>query len=848
MSLLLWACFVLSGAAALAAEMLWIRSAGLVLGQTADTAATVLACYFAGMAIGAAAGRRALDRPVRRYVGLEAGAACGILWSMLAFHWLDDHLVLLSSSTVGGIVRLAAVAVAVTPATLFFGATLPVLAQALAPGGARSRRTGLLYACNIAGGVIGALVMGLGLPAMIGVRGSYLAVAALSAAAAAAALLVVRQAPAGGGVTVAQDTVSIDATNSASLARLRTVAAGVGALGLGLEVLWTRLFAQVLHNSTYSFAAIAVTFLCALAAGAALAALLLPRVGPARVAVSGLLSCSVLTVAGGWLFVLCTGGLDYVGMHTGLDEYLVRVVALVAITAGPAAMASGAVLPALWAMWREAGSVARPVGDLSAANLFGGAAGALVAGFAGMPLLGVRGSMLAVAIVYPILADALALRRGGAWRIAGYAALLLAAVADPFRQPLIHLRDGNETVLEVTEGRSGIVSVVEEDGDRQLRLDNTYTLGGSAAAVHERRLGVVPLLLHPSPRSVFFIGCATGISASGALALGVERITIAELVPEVVAAARTRFGTWNGHVLDRPETEVLFDDGRHSLAATERRFDVIIGDLFIPWHAGASSLYSKEMFQLAASRLSEGGLFCQWLPLYQMTRDEFNLIARTFLSVFPQVRLWRADFFPNRPVCGLTGCREARGIDPERACRRAAAMPQWAADPQLAAAGGFVMLYAGNLTTAADLFGDGPLNTDDRPRIEFLAPRLTRLQAGYDKDWFAGAALASFFRELDGRGEAKADPTLPSSKEVVDARRAGTALFEYAVAATSHDAATAKRLQAEVQSLVPDLIAKSDELSAAAGLPALRAEQKELRLRIDAMQRQLDGMRDQDHR
>ena len=49
---LLWLCFSISGAAALALEVLWMRSAGLVLGATAPTAATVLACYFAGLGLG----------------------------------------------------------------------------------------------------------------------------------------------------------------------------------------------------------------------------------------------------------------------------------------------------------------------------------------------------------------------------------------------------------------------------------------------------------------------------------------------------------------------------------------------------------------------------------------------------------------------------------------------------------------------------------------------------------------------------------------------------------------------------------------------------------------------------
>src|SRR5262249_57799191 len=42
---LLWLCFALSGAAALGLELLWLRSAALVVGATATTAASVLARY-----------------------------------------------------------------------------------------------------------------------------------------------------------------------------------------------------------------------------------------------------------------------------------------------------------------------------------------------------------------------------------------------------------------------------------------------------------------------------------------------------------------------------------------------------------------------------------------------------------------------------------------------------------------------------------------------------------------------------------------------------------------------------------------------------------------------------------
>src|SRR5215813_3494398 len=81
-------CFSLSGAASLALEVLWMRSAGLVLGATAPTAATVLACYFTGLGLGAAGARCSQQRPVRLYGLLELGAGLGAWWSLGIFRIL----------------------------------------------------------------------------------------------------------------------------------------------------------------------------------------------------------------------------------------------------------------------------------------------------------------------------------------------------------------------------------------------------------------------------------------------------------------------------------------------------------------------------------------------------------------------------------------------------------------------------------------------------------------------------------------------------------------------------------------------------------------------------------------
>src|SRR5262249_23754329 len=388
------------------------------------------------------------------------------------------------------------------------------------------------------------------------------------------------------------------------------------------------------------------------------------------------------TIGGLWLFVYWTDGLAYVGMRAGLVEYLLRIMALAMVTVGPTAVASGVVLPALWAAWGDRTSAAHPLGDLSAANLFGGVLGAIATGFLMIPTLGVRGSLLVAAVVYILLADLLASPQGR-FRLLAYAVLLAIVVANPLRAPLVHLRPAGETLHDMVEGASGIVTVVEADGDMQLRLDNYYVQGGSAAATNERRQGLLPLLLHSDPHRVAFIGLATGISASAGSALGVEETTVIELVPEVAAAARAHFAPWNARLLERPNVRLVLDDGRRYLAASRDRFDVIVSDLFIPWHAGTGNLYAWEMYGTVARRLAPDGLFCQWLPLYQLTREEFDIIARTFLAVFPQVSLWRDDFYPDRPVVGLVGQFTPQVLDLARIRERLLHLPDWSMDPLL---------------------------------------------------------------------------------------------------------------------------------------------------------------------
>jgi spermidine synthase len=212
--------------------------------------------------------------------------------------------------------------------------------------------------------------------------------------------------------------------------------------------------------------------------------------------------------------------------------------------------------------------------------------------------------------------------------------------------------------------------------------------------------------------------------------------------------------------------------------ASDDAYDVIVSDLFIPWQAGTGSLYTREHFQLARSRLAEGGLFAQWLPLYQLSERDLRVIVRTLLEVFPQVTLWRGDFMPDHPIVALIGQEAGARLDPEavtanfRARRKTDDLTRTLA---MSFAG---LFYAGNLTANRELFSAAAINTDDMPVIEFQTPIAQRQQASGAGRWFTSFPLAQFVVELLRRVPPARDPYLSAlAREERDFALAGMDLF-----------------------------------------------------------------------
>jgi spermidine synthase len=462
----------------------------------------------------------------------------------------------------------------------------------------------------------------------------------------------------------------------------------------------------------------------------------------------------------------------------------------------PPAMALGAAFPLMVRLgFRPGGEAGRFVGRAYAANTAGGVLGSLGAGFLLIPWLGKEGGLAVVAGVQALGALALALAgprsaaetargaggspggtsplapslrflrsRWAACALACAAILLACRLPRWDRQGLSRsayyeaapslLRYGWAEALFLPRHRSAGPSGGEEVyygdgvggfttvwkttgplGDEDFTLFNSGKADASAQAdmFTQALCAHFPMLFHPAPRSVMVLGLASGITAGEILHYPVASLDVLEINRQVVGASRF-FARWNNGVMADPRTRLILEDGKAHLTLTDRRYDVIVSEPSNPWMAGLAELYSLDFFRTARARLNPDGVFVQFLHSYQMDWDTFALVGRTFARAFPRAMLVRTlpgDGARSGPESDylLVGCN-GEGRPAREAVLANLAHARRSGNVDLRSADViFRMIETDDL---AGLFGEGPVHTDDRPVLEFAAPRLIYTDAGDD--------------------------------------------------------------------------------------------------------------------
>lgn len=385
-------------------------------------------------------------------------------------------------------------------------------------------------------------------------------------------------------------------------------------------------------------------------------------------------------------------------------------------------------------------------GNAYSVNTIGSIVGSLSAGFLLIPLIGVKGAtFVAAGLNFFVAAGMLSISKSTAVKRllpAGIIALVVVGVlASTTHPPAIahnfyriadyqtydeykaYLKDVR--TLFFADDLHGRVTVFEvPGGERSLATDGKVE---GSSTPYDRSImslfALIPVLSADEPESVLVIGLGTGYTAHAALYSSNAKVDIAEINKAVLPASKF----FVGDTIDKnPRAKFYINDARNFLYTTNKKYDVVTSEPSYPVSTHISHLFTKEFFELVAEHLNEDGIYCQWIPRYVMRDEDMLMMFKTFTSVFPRTYVWGSNYGASDAqdvmMIGVKGDRELNAEEIEAKVRQVAKDNlsltnlefSFYADPAT-----ILDLVKGTLPDGRPI----PLNTDDRPLLEFIAPK-----------------------------------------------------------------------------------------------------------------------------
>ena len=745
-----YAAFFASGAGCLIAEVTWNRMLIVVVGNSMSAAAMIIAVFMAGLGLGSQVGGRILAgrrSSLLPYVLLEAVIGIYVILSPTIFTQLSALFDSLAGS-IDNQTGLAAVRIVVSTGALFLpaflmGGTFPAMISgaALSNRTQRTARTGYLYSINTLGAAIGCFAAGYHLLFEFGVQATLNVALGMYAIAALCGIVAhrIKTAEPAEAAAAAPE----DSTPSAAppLRRFLYVATfGVGFVALAYEVLLTRLSILYLGNSVSVFPLVLTGFLFGTGVSAIVGTWLYGVLRRRTQSADKLFGIAAL-VAGA--LVMATPYLLLSDRVLGstrlalLAEAVARnPIPILAIITAPTVFI-GALLPVAIRMLNpeSRGTATRAAATLYALNTAGGLVGASLANHFLVPLIGIQGTVVALASICVAIAAAnlsSSSRSAVRWPVtavgtAGVAVVLLASLPPMMELYAEKIADSTQAqsaeVLLIREGRAATITVIDQADPKHGSYRDVYLNGVEEASTRFwhtqlfKVLGILPVLVHESdrPKDAMVIAFGAGITAGSVLASPeVGTLDVVDLNPDI-EEINDLFTEVNGDVFHEPRFNFINDDGRNYLVTCHKDYDLIIGDSTHPRAYDSWILYTEEFYRAAQARLRPGGIFAQWVPvLGSMQGDLFKIHLNTFRKVFPNCTFWYVygsdqAFFMSTP--------EPLALNAERLQQKLDQLPGWfqadkyQIDTVVGLAGFFWMDEAAMARMAGT---EARINTDDR--------------------------------------------------------------------------------------------------------------------------------------
>ena len=652
--------FTASGFAGLIYESVWSHYLKLFLGHAAYAQTLVLAIFMGGMALGAWGCSRFSARwrdLLFAYAIIEALIGLAALVFHAVFGAVTDYAFAQIIPAIGNPAAVQAfkwtlAAALILPQSVLLGMTFPLLTAGVVR--VRPDRSGhavaMLYFTNSLGAGLGVLASGFYFIPEAGLPGTLVASGIINLAVAAAVIALPRRPASTGAAFRPERPVVLTPEHARRVRLLLWVAALTGMSSFMYEIGWIRMLALVLGSSTHAFELMLSAFILGLAFGGLWVRRRIDATGDTMRLLGfvqlamGIAALATLPVYGGSFYAMQWLVQSLSPTEPGYAAFNVVSHGIALAVMFPAAFCAGMTLPLITKTLLAAGSGERAIGQVYAANTAGSIVGVLAAVHFGLPLLGVKGLIIAGAAIDLVLAVVLLGAVPGRLRQAYTAGAVAVSVVvvlgavfgvrldahhmasgvyrhgtliGPDRYELVRHEDGKTTTVSVT--RDGTVYSLRNNGKSDGALNSEPGGDPTGDEVTMALMGALPIMMMPDARRAANIGFGTGVTAHALLASDrLEIVDTIEIEPAVVRAA-SHFSPLNERALHDPRSRVHIEDAKTFFSSQQIRYDVIVSEPSNPWVSGVAGLFSAEFYRHARRHLKEGGLFVQWVQLYEFS-------------------------------------------------------------------------------------------------------------------------------------------------------------------------------------------------------------------------------------
>ena len=646
----------------------------LVFGNTVFAVSTILTSFMAGLSLGSLYFGKISDKikkPLTVYAFLEIGTGIYAVLMIPLFSELKNIYILMHRHTenfyILSLLKFSLCFLIILIPTAFMGGTLPLLSRSIVKRLKwLGKEVGGLYGINTFGAVFGCILAGFFLIKSVGITATISIASFINLGIGIFAYFLSERS---GVFEKEEGPVVLNQKGDArdNIYYLILIAYSLsGFAALAYEVVWMRLFSLIFYTTVYTFSIILAIYLCGIALGGFLFGRLADKIK------NPLFLFGIVEVAIGFWVIFTLPSFSFfpsfisVSAHSFLKHIAIEVFFSSLIIIIPTVL-MGAGFPLVNKICTlNIKRIGQNVGGLYFLNTVGCIFGSFICGFILIPAFGLQKSIFFIATLNIAIGATIfwfhKLRHffiSAVIMTFGIAILIspknvvqgVCAKGQHLGERLAYFNEDIDTTAMVFKN---IIT-----GSKRMMVNTHQYIGENSPRMMrlQKWQAHLPLLLHPYPEHVLIIGMGTGITASSASLYDVD-LTICEISPAILKAS-VYFLKENRGILANSKCKIVKDDGRNYLLSSQRKYDVIIGDLYNAANEGVANLYTKQYYQLCFRHLTDNGLMCQWVSLKDFPEKGLKAVIATFRSVFPHTTIW----FALPDVIAIVGTKKGLKID-----------------------------------------------------------------------------------------------------------------------------------------------------------------------------------------